>query len=218
MKNKKIAVLTSKESWFMPYAKRFVNLLKKRKYNAYLFSRHEDINEEFEVVFILSYFRIIKSKYLKRHKYNLVVHESSLPKGKGWSPLFWQILEGKNKIPIVLFQAGKKMDDGDIYIKDYIRLKGYELNAEVRKSQATKTIGLCLKFLKMQDKLKPRKQYGRMSFYRKRIPADSELDINKTIEEQFNLLRIVDNKYFPAFFYRKGNKYILRVYKEKLKG
>jgi len=50
------------------------------------------------IVFILGYHKIIKKEYLKNNKYNIVVHESDLPKGKGWVPLFWQILEGKNEI------------------------------------------------------------------------------------------------------------------------
>jgi methionyl-tRNA formyltransferase len=145
------------------------------------------------------------------------VHESDLPKGRGWAPLFWQILEGRNKIPIVLFEATEKMDSGDIYIKDFIKFEGHELHDEIRKKQAEKTIELCLKFLNKYGKLKPKKQKGSPTFYRKRTPADSELNINETIKNQFNLLRIVNNDQFPAFFYYKGHKYILKIYKEKNK-
>lgn len=41
---------------------------------------------------------------------------------------------------------------------------------------------------------------GKESFYPKRSPKDSELDINKSLNEQFNLLRIASNEDFPAFF------------------
>ena len=50
-------------------------------------------------------FKIIEKEFLSKHKHNIAVHESSLPKGRGWAPLFWQILEGKNTMPIVLFEA-----------------------------------------------------------------------------------------------------------------
>lgn len=210
----RIAVLVSEQSWFVPYARELVNILISRGYDGQLFFKHEIINEDFEIVFILSYFRIIEEKFLKKHKHNLVVHESAVPKGRGWSPLFWQILEGENRIPVVLFEATEKADEGDIYLKDYILFEGDELHNEIRDKQANKTLELCLKFLDDKAILETSKQQGENTYYRKRRPKDSELDINKSIKEQFNLLRIVNNKDFPAFFYYNGHKYILNIYKD----
>lgn len=210
----KIAVLTSENSWFVPYAQELVVALNTKGYDAVLFFEHEMIIEEFEVVFILSYFRIIENEYLAMHKYNLVVHESALPHGKGWSPLLWQILEGKDRIPVVLFEANEKIDEGDIYLADHILLKGHELNGEIRYKQAQKSTEMCLKFLCDYNILKGTKQEGVESHYSKRTPKDSELDIDKSIKEQFNLLRIVNNNDYPAFFYYKQHKYIIKIYGE----
>ena len=215
MSFKKVAVLTSKESWFVPYGRELVRIIKERGLQAGLFFNHKEISNDFEVIFILSYFRIIDKESLSRHKHNLVIHESNLPRGKGWAPLFWQILEGKDKIPIILFEASEKADEGNIFIKDNIIFEGHELHNEIRKKQAKKTVELCLRFLNEYEKIGSKKQKGEPTFYKKRTSADSELDINKTLKEQFNLLRIVNNENFPAFFYHKGNKYILRIYKEK---
>ena len=52
------------------------------------------------------------------------------------------------------------------------------------------------------------------TFYRRRLKSDSELDIHKSIKDQFNLLRIADNEKYPAFFVLNGNKYLLKIYKE----
>jgi len=208
---KNIAVLTSEKSWFLPYAHKFVEVLRKKGYQSELFYNHKDIGQTFQVVFILSYFNIIKEKYLREHRHNLVVHESALPQGKGWAPLFWQILEGKNEIPVVLFEAGANVDAGDIYIKDHILLEGHELHDGIRKLQAHKSIELCLRFLENYENLKPVKQVGEETFYMRRSRQDSELNINKSISEQFNLLRIVNNEEFPAFFYRDGHKYIVKI-------
>ena len=55
------------------------------------------------------------------------------------------------------------------------------------------------------------KQVGEESVYRKRSQNDSELDPSRSISEQFNLLRVVDNETYPAFF-RIGNRsYELRI-------
>ena len=212
---KEIAVLTSKRSWFLPYAQDLVEILKGMGFDSKLFNKHEEIPENYKVVFILSYFRLIPSDFLSKRKHNLVVHESDLPKGRGWSPLFWQILEGKNEIPVVLMEATEEMDAGDIYFKDYIILKGHELHDEIRNKQAKKTKELCLRFVENYDNIRPLPQRGKPTYYPKRTPRDSELDINKSIKDQFNLLRIVDNEEFPAFFYYRGHKYIIKIFKSK---
>ena len=54
---------------------------------------------------------------LKKFRNNLVVHASDLPNGKGWSPLTWQILDGKKKIHVSLIEADEKVDSGKIYKK-----------------------------------------------------------------------------------------------------
>lgn len=70
-----------------------------------------------DVCFYLSCSQIVPSSILGNFAHNLVVHESDLPQGKGWSPLTWQILEGCNRIPVTLFEAVEKVDSGDIYLK-----------------------------------------------------------------------------------------------------
>jgi len=205
----KIAILTSSNQWFIPFAKELNVQIK----NSKLFFKHEDINEVFDVLFILSYHLIIPKKFLN-HKHNIVIHASDLPEGKGWAPFFWQILEGKNQITFSMFEASNEVDNGDIYMKDILQLTGYELNEELREKQATFIIKMCLKFLNQYNLYRlPKKQRGKETFYSKRSQKDSQLDINKTIKEQFNLLRIVNNIEYPGFFIINGHKYKLMIEK-----
>ena len=204
----KIAILTSQNQWFVPYTEQ----LNKKIDDSKLFFNHNLINDNFDILFILSYHKIIEEKYLKNNKHNIVIHASDLPEGKGWSPMFWQILEGKNEIPFTMFEASSGVDDGDFYMKSTLILQGYELNEELRAKQALHTINMCLEFINNYKKYKHSvKQKGNESFYKKRTAKDSELDINKTINEQFNLLRIVDNENYPAFFYKNNKKYLLKI-------
>ena len=76
-----------------------------------------------------------------------MIHESALPLGKGWSPVSWQILEGKSIIPITLFEADMEVDSGVIYFQEHIELDGYELVDEIRQKQGLATIHLALKFV-----------------------------------------------------------------------
>ena len=204
----RVAILTTPEQWFVPYAK----ALSQKLENARLFFYHDQIDESFEVVFILSYHNIIEKEHLKKHKHNIVIHASDLPSGKGWAPMFWQVLEGKSEILFSMFEASAGVDDGDIYMKKRLILNGSELNNELREKQASFIIKMCLEFLEEYESFKvPVKQQGKESFYKKRSARDSELDCEKTINEQFNLLRIVDNDNYPAFFYKYGKKYIVKI-------
>jgi methionyl-tRNA formyltransferase len=207
----KIAILTSKDQWFIPYAKKLKNLL-----DSELFFNHGDIKEYFDIIFILGYHNIINDKFLELNLHNIVIHESKLPKGKGWAPMFWQVLEGKNEITFSMFEASNGVDNGDIYMQKTLKLNGYELNSELREKQANFTIEMCIEFINNYKNYKvATPQIGDESFYKKRTSKDSELDINKTINEQFNLLRIVDNDNYPAFFYKNDKKYILKIEEEK---
>lgn len=208
----KIAILTSLNQWYIPYAKR----LQAQIGDAKLYFDHKAIDEPFDILFILSYHTIIDEIYLKPHKHNIVIHASDLPKGKGWAPMFWQILEGKNAIVFSMFEASSGMDSGDIYYKATLHLNGYELHDELREKQALFIEKMCLHFLEHYDKYKvATKQVGKESFYAKRGPKDSQLDINRSIKEQFNLLRVVDNEAYPAFFEIDGHRYILKIYQDE---
>ena len=206
----KIAILTSPNQWFIPYAENLQQKLPSSK----LFFDHNELNEIFDIVFILSYHKIIPMEQLKNNKHNIVIHASALPQGKGWAPMFWQILEGKNDIPFTMFEASDGVDDGDIYLQQTLHLTGYELHDELREKQADFIIGMCIHFIENYDRYKtPHKQTGTESFYPKRVSKDSKLDIEKSIKEQFNLLRIVSNNDYPAFFEIDGHRYILKIEK-----
>ena len=94
MNSYRILILTDSDSWMKCYVDDFTNWLFSEGYQVIVESEYPD-KEKFELCFILSYSKIISEDCLKRSKHNLVVHSSALPQGKGWSPLTWQILEGK---------------------------------------------------------------------------------------------------------------------------
>lgn len=204
-------LIDNKYSWIMPYAHKLQKeILDKFNYKAVILHNHEEV-EKGDILCLLSCEKIFKN--LDLNKYNIVVHESSLPKGKGWSPLTWQVLDGKNIIPITLFEAAKKIDSGKIYLQDTINLNGSELLPEIKDLQGKKTIELILEFIKTSP-IEGKDQKGEESFYDKRTLMDSKLDIKKTIEEQFNLLRVCDNERYPAFFELNRKKYVIKIYEE----
>ena len=204
-------LIDNPNSWIIPYAKNLISKINEIKNcSVKLVFFHNDVISG-DILFLLSCEK--KFNKLSLNKYNLVVHESDLPKGKGWSPLTWQVIDGKKNIPITLFEANSSIDSGIIYEKILIKTNGTELIEELRELQANATSKLILNFINKYPKIKGVKQEGEESFYNKRTHENSELNISQSINEQFNLLRVCDNERYPAFFHMNNTKYILKIYK-----
>ena len=214
MSNLKITIVSTKSSWINIYIERFISRLEKDFQVSWVFC--VDKIQEGDIAFFLGFEEVVSKGVLKKHKNNIVVHESDLPKGKGMSPMTWQILEGKKKIPITLFEMVEKLDSGRIYLQDMITVNDTDLIDEIRSKQAESTFSLCQSFLDCYPDIlnDGKKQKGVESFYRARTPEDSALNIHKTIVEQFNLLRIVDKDRYPAFFDYQGVRYFLNITKD----
>ena len=123
----------------------------------------------------------------------------------------WQVLAGKNRIPVVLLEAVDDIDAGPIYLWDEIHLDGTELLPEIRRRQGGKTVELVCRFLESWPDLKPRVQEGKPTYSPRRTTEHDRLDVNKSIADQFDHLRIVNNDKYPAWFEHRGRKYRLRI-------
>ena len=194
-------LIDNPSSWILPYAKELVVDLERKGHNVIMIHEPELV-EQGDILCLLACERIFSDLHLNKH--NLVVHESALPNGKGWSPVTWQILEGKNQIPVSLFEAETSVDAGVIYGQTYIELSGKELLTEIKKKQGVATNKLLMDFIEKYPNVKGVEQQGKSTFYPRRTAKDSELDVNDSLANQFNLLRVCDNDRYPAYFYVEG--------------
>ena len=209
----KITILTDNpNSWILPYVEDLKKELSQLHDIEHVFKTSDIIGGD--IMLVLSCEKLLKIEYLKLHKSNVVVHPSKVPLGKGWSPLAWQVLEGLDNIPVSLFEAVEAVDAGDVYIVDYINLDGHELNDEIKHQQGLLTMKMVKKYIDEFESMVGVPQSGEETFYPRRRQKENEMDVNKTIAEQFNLLRVVDNERYPAHFYLKGEKYILKIIKD----
>lgn len=209
-----IVILSDPMSWINSYVEKLAENWEEMGNGVFWLHDLQELPSA-DFCFCLSFSQLLPSVILKKFKHTLVVHESDLPSGKGWSPLTWQILEGKNSIPVTLFEALDAVDSGPIYAQRVIDFEGHELVGELRDMQATATIEICQWFVDHypESLSEAREQKGAEKFYPRRTPKDSELDPNKTIAEQFNLLRVVDNERYPAFFELNKKKFYIKVSK-----
>ncbi|WP_420547767.1 formyltransferase family protein [Curvivirga sp.] len=206
----KISIIVDNPSWIIPHAELIVDELVVRGYEARFYSNYNDV-EKGDIAFYLGCLNITPKEVLSLNTHNLVVHASDLPKGRGFSPWAYDVLAGKDELTVCLIAMDHPVDSGAIYIKEKISLTGTELVDKLRQLLGEKTVQLCLHFVENHQNMEPMPQKGEASFLVRRGPEDSELDVKKSIQEQFNLLRIVDNEKYPAFFVYNGMKYKISI-------
>ncbi|MFT5240055.1 MAG: methionyl-tRNA formyltransferase [Candidatus Promineifilaceae bacterium] len=167
-----------------------------------------------DLLFLISCSDLISAELRANYGRTLVVHASDLPAGRGWSPLVWQVLEGRDEITLSLFEAVNEVDAGPIIKKASFTLNGDEMSDEINRKLFETEMALMDYAVENVDALKATPQpTDSISHYRKRTKADSRLDPQKSIAEQFNLLRISDPLRYPCFFDYRGGTYTLRMEK-----
>ena len=212
----RITLISDKSSWLNAYIAELIQCLWKRGHSIRWIHDPAHLAKG-DVCFLLSCSRLLNPDQLTFHSHNLVVHESDLPNGQGWSPMTWQILEGARDIPVTLFEATEQLDAGPIYLKQKIKLSGEELVEEWRALQAQITVKLCLAWLDRYREIiaTAQPQEGETTYYRRRQPIDSQLDPQRSLAEQFDLLRVVDNQKYPAYFRWRDYSFVIKIFKSK---
>jgi len=167
-----------------------------------------------DFLFLLSCSQIIDKEIRGRYRFNLLLHASDLPEGRGWSPHIWAIVNGKNKITVSLLEVNDPIDSGDIWLKTELTLMGHELLPEINEKLFAAEFSLMDQAILEYQNITPIEQEKSLQeTLSRRTSEDSRLDPEKSIAEQFNLLRVVDNSRYPAFFDLNGFRYIIKIQK-----
>ncbi len=168
-----------------------------------------------DILFLISCSEIISGRDREKYSVSLVLHASDLPKGRGWSPHIWEIVNGAEAITLSLLEAEDKVDSGRIWHKLNISIPKHALWDEINQLLFEAEVELINFAVHNFDTLLPfnQKDMDDEIYYQKRIPADSQLDIHKSIAEQFDLIRVCDPNRFPAYFEYLGIRYTVKLEK-----
>lgn len=170
---------------------------------------------EGDILFLVSCSEIIDKNTRSAFKKILVIHASDLPKGRGWSPYIWQIIEGAETIVISLLEANDKVDSGDIWAKKIVLLPKHALWNEINHLIFSAELDLLDFAVNNFHTVKPQPQDQDIqpTYYSKRTPKDSRINTEQSLSAQFDLIRICDPDRYPAFFELYGHTYIIRLEK-----
>ena len=171
--------------------------------------------EKGDLLFLISCNEIVRFEDRKKFRKALVIHASELPKGRGWSPHIWQILEGHNRVIVTLLEAEDKVDSGDICEQLGLEISRNALWDEINDLLFDAECRLMDFAVENFDAVVPTPQISTIepTYYPKRTPADSEIDPERSLADQFDQIRVCDPDRFPAFFKLRGDCYTIKLEK-----
>ena len=171
-----------------------------------------------DILFLVSCSEKIQESERDRFRNVLVLHASDLPRGRGWSPHVWDIVEGADHITISLIEAEDEIDTGCVWMQQELEIPKHALWREINSILFQAEVEMIEFAVANHEVIRPQSQNPNIepSYRRRRTPADSVIDPEKSISDQFDLLRVCDPDRFPAFFDYLGHRYKIRL--EKVDG
>lgn len=168
-----------------------------------------------DLLFLISCSEIVSEEDRQPYSKTLVIHASDLPNGRGWSPHIWEIIGGATDLTITLLEAANQVDSGGVWTKLQITVSKGALWDEINHAVFDAELKLMDFAVVNFGVIQPQAQSLLIepTYYPKRSPGDSKVDVKKSIEDQFNLIRICDPDRFPAYFELHGHKYTIRLEK-----
>lgn len=170
-----------------------------------------------DILFLISCSEVLTAQDTGRYADTLVLHASDLPHGRGWSPHIWELSRGAESLTLSLLEADEKVDAGRIWKKLTVDIPRHALWDEINERLFAAELELMDFAIEQFGRIVPIPQPSDIeaTYYPKRTPRDSEIDPGKSIAEQFDLVRVCDPVRFPAFFYHRGHRYVLKLEKDR---
>ncbi len=165
------------------------------------------------VVFVNGWSQLISASILSLATYGFVgTHPSLLPKNRGRSPIAWHFINEDSCGGVTLFYLDKNCDSGPIIAQKKFQIK----TGDNAKSYYRKITLLGSKLLLQHyDKiitgkvLAKKQNHKEATYLKKRNPEDSLIDFSSKAKDIHNQIRAVSGIYPTAFFYHKGEKYLV---------
>lgn len=148
-----------------------------------------------ERVFIPHWSHIIPEEIFVSYEC-IVFHMTDLPYGRGGSPLQNLIANGHDSTKISAIRVDKGIDTGNVYLKKDLSLLGTAEEIFIRANDVI--FDMIQEIIKMDIKALPQK--GTPVTFKRRTPEMSQVSNENSINELYNLIRMLDAEGYPHAF------------------
>jgi len=197
-------LIASHHSW---NKKNFEEIKKRRDLgNFYFISQKEDLTLDFlnqikpRYIFFPHWSHIVPQKIINSYEC-VCFHMTDLPYGRGGSPLQNLIIRGLKDTKISALRMTEVLDGGPIYTKRNLSLSGRAENIYKRASKIIFNIIIDL----VTKNPVPKKQEGKVTKFKRRVPSDSAIDNVKSLESLFDFIRMLDAPDYPKAYIEDDN-------------
>lgn len=178
-----------------------------------------------DICFVMGWYYIISEELLYRVPGGVIgIHNSLLPRHRGFAPVVWSMISGENETGFSVFSFDRGMDTGVIWYQqkvsidegDYVSDVLDKINNEIDKFFDNNFLDI------LKGKVKPWKQCETNASYgARRTEADGKIDWSKSAQEIYNFIRAQSKPYPGAYaFYgeQKIRIWQARVFQHKIQG
>lgn len=164
-----------------------------------------------DICFVMGWYYLIPDRVLKRVKGGFVgIHNSLLPKHRGFAPVVWAMILGEKYSGFSVFLFEKGMDTGDILFQKKVPILEEDYVYDVLKKIDNEVeVFFRENYLRiLSGELEAKKQgHSDISYCARRVPEDGEIDWNKQAHDIYNFVRAQSRPYPGAYTYYRGEKY-----------
>lgn len=166
------------------------------------------------LIIVMGWRTMIPTEVLKIPRRGVVaVHESLLPKYRGFAPVNWAIINGERMSGVTLFYLDKGVDSGDIVAQRKIPITSTDTGFTLYEKTKNASVEILMDYLEdIKKGIAPRiKQNEEEATYTaSRIPEDGEISWSDSTKDIYNLIRALSDPYPGAFTYYLGKKIIIQ--------
>lgn len=166
--------------------------------------------EGFDLLFAVSWRYLIPPVVYQRARIgSFALHDSLLPKYRGFSPTIWAMINGERETGATLFEMTERADEGAIVDQQGVEILESDTIAEVLERVTESYLRLLERNIAalLAGKWQSMAQdHSQASYCRKRRVEDNRIDWNRPTREVLNLVRALTRPYPGAFTSMNGGK------------
>lgn len=159
---------------------------------------------------------IVPAELLEHFAPALNIHPTLLPQYRGPTTAAYVLLNDEKESGSTVHLMTQEMDRGAIVAQSRVALHAFDTIRSLQRKVYANEPQLVIEALRALSDGKPPKPQdeSRASEYpKRRTPEDSEVDPTRSLEQLFNEIRACDPDDFPAFFYHRGQKVCIRLWR-----